>query len=239
MTQRLLTGESTRRLRWIVTLQGGLDALFRNRKDVLVAGGVPWYLTPESRDSATPDLFVAIGVNRGERTAYRQWEESNVVPQAVFDVIAPGTSMVSATRRLKFYERAGVEEYYMYDPDAGEVIGWVHNGVTFEEIPAIEGWVSPRLQIVFGMEEGELFLSLPNGERFRSYVELAELAERDHERAQQEHERAEQERARADYHAGREKMLIARLRALGFNPDEVTADNFADSIDTSETQSVG
>ena len=70
-------------------------------------------------------------------------------------------------------------------------------------------------------------------------VELAEVAERDHERAQQEHERAEQERARADYHAAREKMLIARLRALGFNPDEVTADNFAESIDTSETQSIG
>jgi|LakMenEpi03Aug12_release.lakeMendotaPanAssembly.Ray.scaffolds.fasta_scaffold335515_2 Uma2 family endonuclease len=239
MTQRFLTGESTRRLRWIVTLQGGLDSLFRNRRDVLVAGSVPWFLTPESRDSATPDLFVAMGVARGERTAYRQWEESNIVPQVVFDIIAPGTSMVSATRRLKFYERAGVEEYYMYDPDAGEVIGWVHNGIGFDEVPAIEGWTSPRLNIIFGMEDGELFLSLPNGERFRSYVELAEVAERDHERAQQEHERAEQERARADYHAAREKMLIARLRALGFNPDEVTADNFAESIDTSETQSIG
>jgi hypothetical protein len=71
-----------------------------------------------------------------------------------------------------------------------------------------------------------------------SYVELAELYERDHERAQQEHERAEQERARADHHAAREKMLIARLRALGFNPDDVTADNFAESIDTSERAAV-
>lgn len=239
MTQRMLTGESTRRLRWIVTLQGGLDALLRNRRDVMVAGSVPWFLTPEARDTATPDVFVAYGVPRGERTAYRLWDEQNIVPQVVFDVIAPGTSMVSATRRLKFYERAGVEEYYMYDPDAGEVIGWIHNGVSFDEVPAIAGWVSPRLQIQFSMENDELVLSMPNGERFRSYVELAELAERDNERARQEHERAEQERARADYHAAREKMLIARLRALGFNPDEVTADNFAESIDTSETQSDG
>ena len=71
-----------------------------------------------------------------------------------------------------------------------------------------------------------------------SYVELAESYERDHERANQEHERAEQERTRADHHAAREKMLMARLRALGFNPDDVTSDNFAESIDTSETQSV-
>jgi Uma2 family endonuclease len=239
MSQRILTGESTRRLRWIVTLQGGLDALFRTRRDVLIAGSVPWFLTPESTVTASPDVFVAFGVARGERTAYRQWDEHNIVPQVVFDVIAPGMSMVSATRRLKFYERAGVEEYYMYDPDAGEAIGWVHNGVAFDEVPAISGWVSPRLQIRFELENGELVLAMPNGERFRSYVELAELAERDNERARQEHERAEQERARADYHAAREKMLIARLRALGFNPDDVTADNFAESIDTSETQSEG
>lgn len=88
------------------------------------------------------------------------------------------------------------------------------------------------------IENGELSLSRPDGERFMSYVELAESYERDHERANQEHERAEQERTRADHHAAREKMLMARLRALGFNPDDVTSDNFAESIDTSETQSV-
>lgn len=238
MTHRMMTGESTRRLRWIVTLQGGLDALLRHRNDTLVAGSVPWYTTPESSTFATPAVFVAVGVNRGERTAYRQWEEHNIAPQVVFDVLAPGTSMVGVCRQLKFYERAGVEEYYMYDPDAGEYLGWLHNGVTFEEIPSLDGWSSPRLGIIFGVNEGELTLSRPNGERFLSYVELAEIAERDRERANQEHERAEQERSRADYHAAREKMLLARLRALGFNPDDVTSDNFSVSIDTSEQAAV-
>ncbi len=69
-------------------------------------------------------------------------------------------------------------------------------------------------------------------------MELAERYERDHERATQEHERAEQERKRADYHAAREKMLMARLRALGFNPDDVTSDNFAVSVDNSEVPSI-
>ena len=54
MTQRTITGESTRRLRWIVTLQGGLDALLRHRSDTLVAGSVPWYVTPGSTSSASP-----------------------------------------------------------------------------------------------------------------------------------------------------------------------------------------
>jgi Uma2 family endonuclease len=238
MTHRTITGESTRRLRWIVTLQGGLDALLRHNTDTLVAGSVPWYTTPGSTVFATPDVFVAIGVARGERTAYRQWEEHNIAPQVVFDVLAPGTSMVGVCRQLKFYERAGVEEYYMYDPDAGEYLGWLHNGVTFEEITSLDGWTSPRLGVTFGVHDSELTLSRPNGERFLSYVELADVAERDRERANQEHERAEQERSRADYHAAREKMLLARLRALGFNPDDVTADNFSVSIDTSEQATV-
>jgi Uma2 family endonuclease len=238
MAPRIITGESTRRLRWIVTLQGGLEALFRARRDVLVAGGVPWYTTPTATTFATPDVFVAYGVARGERTAYRQWDEANIAPHVVFDAFAPGMSMVTICRRLKFYERAGVEEYYMYDPDAGEAMGWVHNGQQFEEVDTLHGWQSPRLGVGFVIENGELSLSRPDGERFMSYVELAESYERDHERASQEHERAEQERARADHHAAREKMLMARLRALGFNPDDVTSDNFAESIDTSETQSV-
>lgn len=238
MTQRITTGESTRRLRWLVTLQGGLDALLRHQTDVLVAGSVPWYTEPDSTTFATPDVFVAVGVARGERTAYRQWEEHHVAPQVVFDVLAPGTSMVGVCRQLKFYERAGVEEYYMYDPDAGEYLGWLHNGVTFEEIPDLQGWKSPRLGITFGTHNGELILIRPNGERFLSYVELSEIAERDRERAEQEHERAEQERTRADYHASREKMLMARLRALGFNPDDVTSDNFTVSIDSSEQATV-
>lgn len=238
MAPRIITGESTKRLRWMVTLQGGLEALFRTRRDVLVSGGVPWYAHPTKNDHATPDVFVAFGVTRGERTAYRQWDEGNVVPQVVFDVIVPGMSMVTICRRLKFYERAGVEEYYMYDPDTGETMGWLHNGSHFEEIDTLAGWHSPRLGVQFSIEESELVLSRATGERFMSYVELAELYERDHERVTQEHERAEQERARADYHAAREKMLIARLRALGFNPDDVTADNFAESIDTSERAAV-
>ena len=64
MAPRIITGESTRRLRWIVTLQGGLEALFRTRRDVLIAGGVPWYTTPTATTFATPDVFVAYGVAR-------------------------------------------------------------------------------------------------------------------------------------------------------------------------------
>jgi|GEM_PF-651010 len=238
MTIRIITGESTRRQRWLITVQGGIESLLRTEANVVVAGGVPWLTHPARTDGVTPDVFVAYGVARGERTAYRQWEEGNVVPHVVLDAFAPGVSAVAVCRKLKFYEKAGVEEYYMYDPETGEMQGWLHNGTEFEEIPSLVGWRSPRLGITFQVEAGELVLVRPDGERFLSYVELAERYERDHERATQEHERAEQERKRADYHAAREKMLMARLRALGFNPDDVTSDNFAVSVDNSEVPSI-
>jgi Uma2 family endonuclease len=237
-TLRIITGESTRRQRWLITLQGGIESMLRHQEQSLVSGGIPWFVHPARTDSATPDVFVAYGVARGERTAYRQWEEGNVVPQVVFDAFAPGMSAVVVCRKLKFYEKAGVEEYYMYDPETGDMQGWIHNGTEFEEVANLDGWQSPRLGVSFLVEGGELVLVRADGERFLSYVELAERYERDHERAQQEHERAEQERKRADYNAAREKMLMARLRALGFNPDDVTSDNFSDSVDTSEVPSI-
>jgi hypothetical protein len=77
----------------------------------------------------------------------------------------------------------------------------------------MEGWISPRLGIRFGIERGELQLYQPNGERFATYVELMEQREQERQRAEQERQRAEQERQRAE-------RLAARLRALGIDPEE-------------------
>ena len=83
------------------------------------------------------------------------------------------------TRKFRFYERHGVEEYYLYDPDTGELSGWQRQGETLEEIASIEGWISPRLGIRFGLERGALQLYRPDGERFATYVELMEQREQE------------------------------------------------------------
>jgi hypothetical protein len=118
------------------------------------------------------------------------------------------------TRKFRFYERHSVEEYYLYDPDTGELSGWQRQGETLEEIEPMEGWISPRLDIRFGLERGVLQLYRPDGERFATYVELMEQREQEHQRAEQEHQRAEQEYQRAE-------SLAERLRALGIDPEEV------------------
>jgi hypothetical protein len=132
----------------------------------------------------------------------------------VFEILSPGNTIAVMTRKFRFYERHGVEEYYLYDPDTGELSGWQRQGDTLEEIEPMEGWSSPRLGVRFELERGTLQLYRPDGERFATYVELMEQREQERQRAEQEHQRAEQEHQRAE-------RLATRLRALGIDPEEV------------------
>jgi hypothetical protein len=203
--------DNTKQFRWIATIQGGLDALL---PQAFVAGDLFWYPVerhPEIR--MAPDVMVAFGRPKGDRGSYLQWEESGVIPQVVFEILSPGNTIAIMTRKFRFYERYGVAEYYLYDPDTGELSGWQRQGESLEEIGRMEGWVSPRLGIRFELEHGTLQLYRPDGERFATYVELIEQREQERQRVEQERQRAEQERQRAE-------RLAAQLRALGIVPDE-------------------
>jgi hypothetical protein len=134
-----------------------------------------------------------------------QWQEAGVAPQVVFEIRSPSNTIAVMMRKFRFYERYGAEEYYLYDPDTGELSGWQRQGETLEDIERMEGWVSPRLGVRFELDRRELQLYRPDGERFATYVELME-------QRGQERQRAEQERQRAE-------RLAARLRALGIDPE--------------------
>jgi hypothetical protein len=115
-------------------------------------------------------------------------------------------------RKLSFYDRHGVEEYYIYDPDRIELSGLQRGEQGLKVIEAMDGWVSPRLQIRFQMTDGGLEIYRPDGQRFLTHSELGQQLEQARQQADQERERAEQERERAD-------RLAARLRAAGLDPD--------------------
>jgi Uma2 family endonuclease len=151
--------------------------------------------------------MVVFGRPKGDRGSYLQWREDNIAPQVVFEVLSPGNSAKEMLKKLAFYDRYGVEEYYIYDPDDGELLGWQRQGKTLVNIASIIGWVSPRLGIKFTLKNGNLVIYRPDGERFLTYLELEQ-------QRQQERQRAEQERERAD-------KLAERLRSLGVDPDTV------------------
>lgn len=199
--------DNTKQFRWIVTIQGGLDALFRNNPQVFVAGDLLWYpVEGHPEICMAPDVLVAFGRPKGDRGSYLQWEEGGIAPQVAFEILSPGNTVTEMTRKFRFYERYGVVEYYLYNPDTGELGGWQRQGATLEEIEPMQGWISPRLGIRFEIEREVLRLYRPDGERFATYVELMEQREQEHQRAEQEHQRAER--------------LAARLRGLGIEPEE-------------------
>jgi hypothetical protein len=156
--------------------------------------------------------MVVFGRPKGDRGSYLQWEEGGIAPQVVFEILSPGSTIASMTRKFRFYERYGVEEYYLYDPDMGELSGWQRQGGSLEEIASMSGWISPRLGIRFELEHDMLQLYQPDSSPFSTYVELMQQREGERQRAEREHQRAEQERQRAE-------RLAARLRELGIDPD--------------------
>jgi Uma2 family endonuclease len=205
--------DNTLQFRWIVTIQGGLDALFADDPNVFVAGDLLWYpVEGDNTIRTAPDAMVAFGRPKGYRGSYMQWREGGIAPQVVFEVTSPGNRLGKMTRKFRFYEKYGVEEYYVYDPDDFELSGWLRKGSDLEEIPTMDGWVSPRTGIRFDLSRGELVIYRPDGGRFLTYVELHHQREQIARQVEQEHRRAEQEHRRAE-------QLAARLRAMGIDPD--------------------
>ncbi len=116
--------ESTEQYRWIVILKENLEILFVDRPDVFIAADLLWYPekveTPPPPQQA-PDVMVVFGRPKGMRRSYKQWNEANLAPQVVFEILSVSNKTREGTEAMMykfgFYERYGVEEYYIYDPD--------------------------------------------------------------------------------------------------------------------------
>jgi len=67
--------DNTLQFEYIVTITGGLDALYRNDPNVFVAGDLLWYpVEGDNTIRSAPDAFVVYGRPKGHRGSYRQWE---------------------------------------------------------------------------------------------------------------------------------------------------------------------
>ncbi len=207
--------DNTKQFRWIVTIKEGLEWLFQDDPNVFVAGDLLWYpVQGDNITCAAPDAMVVFGRPKGDRGSYQQWKENNIVPQVVFEVRSPGNTQTELDKKLVFYDRYNVEEYYLYDPDKGDLSGWLRTGDRLDVIEPMSGWVSPRLGVRFELSGCELELYRPDGERFATYVELAALREQERRDKEQAMQQLEQERARS-------QQLADKLRELGINPDEL------------------
>ncbi|MFN5749493.1 MAG: Uma2 family endonuclease [Pseudanabaena sp.] len=198
--------DNTQQFRWIVLIKENLELLFANDSKVFVAGDLLWYPvegSPEIR--VAPDVMVAFDRPKGDRGSYKQWLEGNIAPQVVFEILSPGNRLKEMTKKLQFYDRHGVEEYYIYDPESNDLHGLYRQQKRLNIIEDINNWTSPRLQIRFTLTEETLEIYRPDGQKFLTTLELSQRFEQEHQRAEQEYQRAER--------------LLAQLKALGVEPN--------------------
>ncbi len=196
--------DNTKQFEWIITIAGGLQALFADNPHVFVAGDLLWYpVEGDNKTRIAPDALVAFGRPQGHRGSYKQWEEGGVAPQVVFEVMSPGNTRREMADKLAFYDRYGVEEYYLYDPDRGTLQGWLRQGGRLAPIARMRDWTSPRLGVRFDLDGMDLRLTAPSGQRLVSYVEVVQQAKSATQWAEREAQRAEHEAQRAEYEAQR------------------------------------
>ena len=200
--------DNTKQFQLIVKIQGGIDALFKDNENVFVAGDLLWYpVEGDNKIRVGPDVMVVLGRPKGDRGSYQQWEEENIAPQVVFEILSPGNRLTEMNKKQVFYDRHGVDEYYLYDPERNDFSGWIRSDGRLDVIDAIDNWVSPRLGIRFDSSGEELQIYRPDGEPFTSYEDVSRSLEQAEHRAEQAEQRA--------------AVLAERLRSMGIDPEQL------------------
>ncbi|MCT7981059.1 Uma2 family endonuclease [Laspinema olomoucense] len=195
--------ENTLQYRWIVRLVTNLKQLLKEQV-AFVAGDLLWYPVRVERPPApcqAPDAMVVWGRPDGDRGSYKQWEEDNIAPQVVFEILSPSNTMIEMAAKQNFYAQYGVLEMVFYDPQSHNFWG-LHRATAQDSLNFIQSqdlpWISPLLNIRFELSADGLAVYHPDGELFKEPGELYE-----------ERDKAQQERDKA----------FAKLRELGIDPE--------------------
>ncbi len=122
-------------------------AIFENRSDAHVRGGVTIHYRNEGSDaSITPDVFVVVGDVDVPEVSYQAWEEG-ANPDFVLEVMKPSNTLEDVRASTATCERLGIREYWAFDPSGQllepefgrRVVGYkMRLDSTYEEIPATD-----------------------------------------------------------------------------------------------------
>jgi len=208
-----------------ILLRAILALSWAERMDWFLGINMGVYYEPD-KAAIVPDGFLSLGVERYKargklRLSYVLWQENNIVPQWVLEVVSktPGGEYDD---KMTKYAHVGVIYYVIYNPDYWrrdkhepfEVYRLV-NG-SYERQTGNPVWM-PEMALGIGCEVGThegctrewLYWYNQKGDRFPT---PANVIEQEQQRAQQSEQRAEQERQRAE-------RLAEHLRQMGVNPD--------------------
>ncbi|WP_375514529.1 Uma2 family endonuclease [uncultured Nostoc sp.] len=214
--------DNTEQFAWIVKIKENLEILFASQADVFIAGDLFWYPVKGNPNiKQAPDTMVVFGRPKGKRGSYLQWNEDNIPPQVVFEILSPGNTLKEMTKKLQFYQRYDVEEYYIYDPDKNDLNGLLRSEDSFEVIEEMNSWVSPRLGIRFRLTLDTLEIFSPSGQKFLTPVEIDQLREQERQRAEREYQAKEAALQELEKERDRYQELLSKLKEKGINTDNL------------------
>jgi hypothetical protein len=198
----------------------------------------------ESAPYKGPDLLVVVGVDGTKRRKHWVvWDEDDRFPDLIVEITSPSTKSKDTGENLKLFAQVfRTREYFWYDEEAGEWMGYRLQGESYVPIEVnARGWRwSEVLGAWLGVSElpyrgwryrwlrlydvgGRLVptgeeLAAAERERAEAERQRAEQAERrierERRRAEQERQRAEAERQRAEQAERRLAELEAELKRL-------------------------
>lgn len=241
--------ESAMQAETIRMLVLGFQRLLAGRDDVFVGADQFWYpVQGEPTIVVAPDTLVVVGMPRKvpirEIGSYRPWEHGGHLALAA-EVLSPSNTRAEMARKRHFYDRYGVDEYWQFDPESGDLEVWLRTpqGLRRQAHPE-RGFISPTTGVALSVRDHELIVHDPDGGRQWLWLleeamlineailraeaaqglaneavvradEAQILAEAERTQAEVERTRADAERARAQTAEDRVRELEALLADRG------------------------
>ena len=222
-------------------LRAILALVWADRMDWFLGANMGVYYDPD-KSAIVPDGFLSLGVQRFKqggklRLSYVIWQEHNIVPQWVLEVVSktPGGEYDD---KMAKYAEIGVLYYVIYNPDYWqrdkhdpfEVYRLINKAYVRQSSQRV--WM-PEVGLGIGCEQGShegctrewLYWYNQQGDRLKT---PANAIEQERQRAQQAQQQLEQERQRAqqaqqqlEQERQLREELLNRLRDRGINLDEL------------------
>ncbi|MBD3563491.1 Uma2 family endonuclease, partial [Planktothrix sp. FACHB-1355] len=96
--------DSTIQYDWITKIKANLDGIFKDDPNVFITGDLIWYPVEERKDICqAPDVMVVFGREKKERKSYLPWNEDNIAPQVVFEILSETNTKKEMNKKLLFY----------------------------------------------------------------------------------------------------------------------------------------
>jgi Uma2 family endonuclease len=224
--------ESNRHRIAMNTLIHSLQQYWSERNDYFVGGNMFIYYSSQqvrNEDFKGPDFFVVLNVpEKPTRKAWIAWEENGRYPDVIIELLSPSTYRKDLGENKEIYQNIfKTKDYFVYNPfEPNSLQGWEldKNQYYQEKTPNSQGrlW-SEVLGLWLGTCPG--VIQKENADWLRFYDENGNLVllpeEAERQEKEFERQRAETERQEKEFERQRAERLAAKLRELGYDPDNI------------------